>query len=113
MKENLDKLLALSAKPESYPWAPASKRPAVPVSRIRFRTPRAIEQIQGLDPWLAAFLVSSEFKTQFLWSSDCGTRKFAAMGEAARATMDTLGSMANEAAQAMDLPDELARSLPL
>jgi len=113
MKENLDKLLALSAKPESYPWAPGSKRPAVPVSRIRFRTPRAIEQIQGLDPWLAAFLVSSEFKTQFLWSSDCGTRKFAAMGEAARATMDTLGSMANEAAQAMDLPDELARSLPL
>ena len=66
-----------------------------------------------MDPWLAAFLVSSEFKTQFLWSSDCGGRKFAAMGESAQATMDTLGRAASQAAQAMDLPEELAQSLPL
>ncbi len=113
MKANLSKLSALSAKPESYPWAPGSKRPAVPVSRARFRPSRTIETIPGMDPWLAAFLVSSEFETQFLWSSDCGTRKFAAMGESVRATMDTLGNMANEAAQAMDLPGDLARRLPL
>lgn len=113
MKANLSKLSALSAKPESYPWAPGSKRSAVPDSRARFRPSRSIEAIQGLDPWLAAFLVSSEFNTQFLWSSDCGSRKFAALGESARATMDTLGSSASQAAQAMDLPGDLAQSLPL
>lgn len=113
MKANLSKLSALSAKPESYPWAPGSKRPVVPGNRARYRPSTSIEKIHGMDPWLAAFLVSTEFKTQFLWSSDCGSRKFAAMGESARATMDTLAGTTIIAAQAMDLPDELAQSLPL
>lgn len=85
----------------------------MPVSRARLRRPTGIEKIQDVDPWLAAFLISSEFKTQFLWSSDCGTRKFAAMGEAARASMESLGSLARQAARTLDLPGNFSRTLPL
>ncbi len=66
-----------------------------------------------MDPWLAASLVGDLFATRFLWASDCGRQRFAALGERQRVAWHQLGAVAREHAEELDLPGESASRLPL
>lgn len=113
MKDNRGKLSVMASRPESYRWFPALRTPATPRAPRQWQAGSNLEIVADMDPWLAAYLVSGEFRTQFLWSSDCGNRRFAALGEQVRVSTDELGLACREAGLALGLPATIADPLPL
>jgi len=88
----------------------AYSQPAAPVS---LRQPSRFVRVRGLDTWLGAGLLDDLFATRFLWASDCGRLRFAALGESRRVSYQDLGSSLSDAADELDLPDAAAARLPL
>ena len=72
-----------------------------------------VVRLENLDPWLAAAMVDDLFDKRFLWASDCGRMRFAALGESRRVGFDDLNSATREAAEDLDLPGSIAGQLPL
>lgn len=72
-----------------------------------------VDRVAGVDPWLAASLTDDLFETRFLWSSDCGRLRFAALGEQHRVPYHSLRPSVEESARELDLRGDLASHLPL
>jgi len=76
-------------------------------------TARELVRLGGLDPWHAASLVDDLFKRRFLWASDCGRMRFAALGERHSVAFHDLNNAVREAAEEFRLPLQDAMRLPL
>jgi isochorismate synthase len=70
-------------------------------------------RLENLDPWLAAAMVDELFDRRFLWASDCGRMRFAALGESRRVGFDDLNTATRDAAEDLALPGSIAKGLPL
>lgn len=88
-------------------------RPVSSVIRAPLGPDSGTDRIAGLDTWLAASLAGDLFTTRFLWASDCGSLRFAALGETVRVAYQRLGAALRESADKLNLPDDLAARLPL
>lgn len=108
MKDEIRKFSALSAKPAAHTWVPP-----MPHARASLQFGAGLEQIDDLDPWLAAKLLGDEFQEIFLWSSDCGSQRFAALGSSLRVDLADLGDAVVEAGLNMGLPRAMIDRLPL
>lgn len=92
---------------------PAAPRPVSSVFRAPLKRDPRVSWIAGVDPWLAASLTSDLFATRFLWASDCGQMRFAALGEKRRVAYHELGAASRDCAEDLDLGSDLASRLPL
>lgn len=72
-----------------------------------------VVRLDDLDPWLAATMLDDLFDRRFLWASDCKRTRFAALGEICSVDFRDLNSAAGEAAEALQLPADIATQLPL
>lgn len=113
MKDNQGKQSAIAETTESYRWVPNLRSPVAPRTPRHWQSGPCLEIVADMDPWLAAYLVSGDFRTQFLWSSDCGNRRFAALGEQLRVSPEDLGPASREIGQGLGLPAAIVDSLPL
>jgi menaquinone-specific isochorismate synthase len=93
--------------------AGAAPRPASTVVRAPFGREVRGARLTGVDPWLAASLTGDLFATRFLWASDCGRQRFAALGERGRVPYHQLGAALRDCAEELDLREDLASRLPL
>lgn len=91
----------------------AAPRSAPSVFRAPLKRHPRSSRVAGVDPWLAASLTSDLFATRFLWSSDCGRVRFAALGESYRVAYHELGAALRECAAELDLGSDVASRLPL
>lgn len=91
----------------------AYRAPVLPLLRLPPGRNSGAARVAGLDPWLAADQLGGLFSTRFLWSSDCGRRRFAALGESRRVAYPQLADALREASDEWQLRGQLAERLPL
>lgn len=89
------------------------RAPALPPLRQQPGRSPGAARVAGLDAWLAAEQVRALFPVQFLWASDCGRRRFAALGESRRVAYSQLAGALQEASDEWALRGQLAERLPL
>ena len=95
------------------PAATPRRRTESSVVKASLDSDPRVDRVAGADPWLAASLTDDLFETRFLWSSDCGRLRFAALGEKHRVPYHSLGPSVEESARELDLRGDLASHLPL
>jgi salicylate biosynthesis isochorismate synthase len=108
MKDDFAKYSALRTKPATHAWNPTVLR-----DRVGSMHEAGLPRIENLDPWLAAHLLADEFDEVFLWASDCGGLRFAALGALERVGFDDLSAAVADVASTGVLPRPLADRLPL
>jgi len=95
---------------------PSAERAPLPVSpaiRATLDLASRVVMVRQQDAWLAAGLLDDLFTTRFLWASDCGRLRFAALGESRRVGYRQLSRALRQAADDLDLPGGMGMQLPL
>jgi len=95
------------------PQGGAAVQPVPAAVRASLRPTSTVVRLDGLDPWLAVTAVDDLFDRRFLWASDGGRTRFAALGESGSVSFHDLNSAVREAAEEFELPERVAMRLPL